>query len=219
MTTKTRKAHSKTYGEKKLFQLMKSLPDDYLGFEEPAINVEKGARYPDAIIACWKQGIAVIEIKDWKRIDEDSNQQTFNIWTDNGDYKQVTNPAKTARNYGIALSRLLEEQPALVTNRKRLILPWQEMVIFANLSQKKVNQFMRANVIPSGVAFGKEVLDSVQNLEKALRNLPWKFKLSIPLKPHQRDAVRAILVPTFIDKDGRILTEDQWYFLQKRLRY
>lgn len=49
-------------GEKRVFNILQSLPDNYLVYHEPSIN----GRYPDFIVISPDSGVMTIEVKDWK---------------------------------------------------------------------------------------------------------------------------------------------------------
>jgi len=58
-----------TYGEDRVHQLVKKLPNDYYGFQEPHLPGSKNAyQNPDYVIVCARMGVVVVEIKDYKHI-------------------------------------------------------------------------------------------------------------------------------------------------------
>ncbi len=187
-----------TQGERLLLKRMEQLPTDrYYYALEPSLNNVDNTSRPDAIIACWEYGIVAIEVKDWKNILE-GDQQTFVIRTVDGETLRKPNPAETARNYAIQLSRLLEQQSVLKTNHKgrdSLAVAWHSMVIFSNLHQNNITYLEKLGMLPSGVAFGKEVLDSVEKFEKALKSLAWKFTPRTALIDKQKAAIRRVIKP------------------------
>lgn len=86
---------SSSQGEKRLFAILQTLPDDWIVYYEPII----GERYPDFVVIIPDLGIAVIEVKGWNPNDILSGDlQTVRI-RDRGIEKNEVHPVRQARGY------------------------------------------------------------------------------------------------------------------------
>ncbi|RMG74547.1 MAG: hypothetical protein D6711_08610 [Chloroflexi bacterium] len=211
----------KTAGEAKLHKLLNELPSkDFYFCIEPTLNSESNTYHPDAIVACWDYGVVVIEIKDWKTIIE-GDQDNITIKDAAGNKKILSNPQHALRNYAITLARLLEEQPDLIVKYKErdsLVLPWHSMLIFTNIADNYVqNYLVREGILPKGVAFGSNVLNSPQAFQNALKNLPWRYQLSQPLTERQKSAVRKVMKPSLKVGDYGVLSPLQEFLSEEAL--
>jgi hypothetical protein len=192
---------SQTSGEKRVESLLIQLSGKgkHYFVAEPSIPSRDGTLHPDFIVGCWEQGVAVIEVKDWLQFLADSDAEQVSIKQANGTKKTFTNPGKTAWNYATAVADILQRDPTLLATfrgQEKLCFPWQEVVIFPNIHQEKLNQLMQLRVLPDGIALGRESLRNLDTFEAALKSLPWRFTMNKPLKQIQQDSIRVILKPT-----------------------
>lgn len=128
-----------TYGEQKVMDLLRTLPDDYLVW--PELNV--GEQYPDFVVFHPQQGLAVIEVKDWVEVVEASSE-TFTVRTRAGDMRNERNPLLGARSKAIAIANRLEQRARLLhasgPHMGRLKVPWSYAVVLTNLTRMFVYQ-------------------------------------------------------------------------------
>ncbi|KOR27686.1 hypothetical protein TI03_06350, partial [Achromatium sp. WMS1] len=95
-------------GEKRLFDMLQNLPDDYLVYYEPII----ANRYPDFVLICPDLGVLIIEEKGWKHgqlIAGDN--QTITISDHRGLETQHRHPIRQAREYMYSLMDALRQVP------------------------------------------------------------------------------------------------------------
>ncbi len=93
-----------TAGEKTLFQILASLPDDVIVYYDVQIR----HRYADFVVISPRLGVLMIEIKDWKAsniLSADNN--TVELQLRSGE-KKLTHPVKQAREYALALRDAIE---------------------------------------------------------------------------------------------------------------
>ncbi|MBD2667369.1 DEAD/DEAH box helicase [Richelia sinica] len=131
-----------TPGERRLAQRMEEkLDDDYLLWYD--VPVGKKQLHPDFIVLHPSRGLFILEVKDWK-LDtiQTVNPSTFTIITDNG-FKEVQNPLQQARDYALAVNKMLEKDPALVEQegdyQGKLIIPYGYGVVLTNITRKDFN--------------------------------------------------------------------------------
>jgi hypothetical protein len=130
-----------TPGERRLAQRMEEkLDDDYLLWYD--VPIGKKQLHPDFIVLHPSRGLFILEVKDWK-LDtiQNINPSTFTIITDNG-IKEVKHPLQQARDYALAVNKLLEKDAALVQQgdyQGKLIIPYGYGVVFTNINRKDFN--------------------------------------------------------------------------------
>ncbi|WP_231866993.1 DEAD/DEAH box helicase [Anabaena sp. 4-3] len=131
-----------TPGEKRLAQrLEEKLEDDYLLWYD--VPVGKKQLHPDFIVLHPSRGLFILEVKDWKLDTIKSiNPSTVTIITEDG-VKEVQNPLQQARDYTLAVKKILEKDPTLVQQEGdyhgKLLIPYGYGVVFTNISRKDFN--------------------------------------------------------------------------------
>lgn len=132
-----------TPGERRLAQRMEEkLDDDYLLWYD--VPVGKKQLHPDFIVLHPSRGLFILEVKDWKlETIQNINPSTVTIITENG-IKEVNNPRKQARDYALAINKVLEKDPALVqpegNYQGKLVIPYGYGVVFSNITRKAFNE-------------------------------------------------------------------------------
>ncbi|MEZ4668255.1 MAG: UvrD-helicase domain-containing protein [Anaerolineae bacterium] len=197
-----------TYGEKLLNKLLRDLPRKQFFFQyEPQIAMPDGhSSKPDFVIVSALLGVVVLEVKDWVKL-EGGDQQSILTTRSNGSAMTHANPLRIAEGYAYDLKRRFEARAELweqYKGRKCLRFPWQVMVALPRISHKVVEQFEAKGIWPRGVVLGKERLKNSAQLQQAIYDLPWKFKLEQPLSLDILDIVREILNPSLLveNNDG-----------------
>jgi hypothetical protein len=131
-----------TPGEKRLAQrLEEKLEDDYLLWYN--VPVGKKRLHPDFIVLHPSRGLFILEVKDWKLDSIKSiNPSTATLITEDG-VKEVKHPLQQARDYALAVKKMLEKDPALVQKegnyQGKLIIPYGYGVVLTNISRKDFN--------------------------------------------------------------------------------
>ncbi|MDB9372319.1 DEAD/DEAH box helicase [Nodularia sphaerocarpa] len=132
-----------TPGERRLAQRMEEkLEDDYLLWYD--VPVGKKQLHPDFIVLHPSRGLFVLEVKDWKlETIENINPSTVTIITENG-VKEIKHPLQQARDYALAINKVLEKDPALVqpegNYQGKLVIPYGYGVVFSNITRKAFNE-------------------------------------------------------------------------------
>lgn len=132
-----------TPGERRLAQrLEEKLEDDYLLWYD--VPVGKKQLHPDFIVLHPSRGLFILEVKDWKlETIENINPSTVAIITENG-VKEVKHPLQQARDYALAINKVLEKDPALVqpegNYQGKLVIPYGYGVVFSNITRKAFNE-------------------------------------------------------------------------------
>jgi hypothetical protein len=89
-----------TSGEKALFRILASLPEDVYVYHDVQIR----HRYADLVVISPRLGVLMIEIKDWKPSSiASANHDTIELRLPSHN-KKVAHPLKQARQYAFALS-------------------------------------------------------------------------------------------------------------------
>lgn len=197
----------RTYGENLLAKLVSKLPkDEFFAIAQPRLIDRDGKGWkPDYVIISAQMGVIILEIKDWVSIVE-ADRETVTIQKRDKTLETLPNPVETAQNYAYVLADMCKErQELLVTHNRvrRLAFPWQYAVALPNISRKTIAQLERGNIWEKGVALGQEDLQDSQTLEKALRELPWRFTLKEPINNTLLDVIRGVIYPHI-----RILNEE-----------
>ncbi|WP_138504407.1 DEAD/DEAH box helicase [Nostoc sp. PA-18-2419] len=132
-----------TPGEKRLAQrLEEKLEDDYLLWYD--VPVGKKQLHPDFIVLHPSRGLFILEVKDWK-LDtiQNINPSTVTLLTEDG-IKEVKHPLQQARDYALAVNKMLEKDPALVqqegNHKGKLVIPYGYGVVFTNITRKAFNE-------------------------------------------------------------------------------
>lgn len=197
-----------TIGEQRVLQILKRLDQRRYYFkQEPRLITANNSSKPDFIVLDAMRGVIIIEVKDWVEITA-ATQETFEVRRRTGEVVSHTNPYVTAEHYAYDLKELFETKPELwerYKNKKRLIFPWQPLVILPHISQAFIRRLENAGIVPIHAVIGGEVLKNPATLEEAFDHLPWKFKLEGLLNRDVREIIRGILDPELIveDKAGR----------------
>ena len=106
----------RTQGEILVDRLLASLSnsDDFYYVSEMRITGRLGTLRPDFVVAMWDVGVAVIEVKDYRRILNGSTQENLKVKKSDGTIFTTTNPEIIARNYATSLADLFSEDPTLM---------------------------------------------------------------------------------------------------------
>ncbi|MEH2096891.1 3'-5' exonuclease [Nostoc sp.] len=132
-----------TPGERRLAQRLEDkLEDDYLLWYD--VPVGKKQLHPDFIVLHPSRGLFILEVKDWKLDTIQSiNPSTVTLLTEDG-IKEVKHPLQQARDYALAVNKMLEKDPALVQQagnyQGKLVIPYGYGVVFTNITRKAFNE-------------------------------------------------------------------------------
>ncbi|MHC5726439.1 MAG: 3'-5' exonuclease, partial [Nostoc sp.] len=131
-----------TPGERRLAQrLEEKLEDDYLLWYD--VPVGKKQLHPDFIVLHPSRGLFILEVKDWKlETIQNINPSTVTLLTEDG-IKEVKHPLQQARDYALAVNKMLEKDSLLVQQegkyQGKLVIPYGYGVVFTNITRKDFN--------------------------------------------------------------------------------
>ncbi|SEA39183.1 Nuclease-related domain-containing protein [Thiothrix caldifontis] len=196
------------YGEEKIFNLLKKLPDDCIVCHE--LDVQD--RRPDFIVFSPRLGILIIEVKSWNiSTIINGDQNILNIKNRHehlGESKPVTHPIKQSNNYLYRLrDKLLNDlnvrelvNPDNSPYRGRLVFPLAGAIALTNITKQQLHEhsIQKSNGYISELhTLFKDELDLLNDvndmdLESKLKRFfkpSWQFSLS----DRQQALVRAML--------------------------
>jgi hypothetical protein len=122
-------------GERRtLHQLKRCLGDDYLVWHNVPIGPR--ARQPDFVVLSPRQGVLLLEVKDWKPSTlVGANRDSVELSTPRGRVTEA-NPLRQARDYAFELVDLMQRDPALTHAdgpfRGKLLFPYGWGVVFSH---------------------------------------------------------------------------------------
>lgn len=190
-------------GERRvLHQLKRCLGDDYLVWH----NVPLGprARQPDFVVLSPRQGILLLEVKDWKRSTlVAANRDAVELDTPRGRVTEA-NPLRQARDYAFELVALMQQDPTLVRAdgpfQGKLLFPYGWGVVFSHLRQADLADTAWgdfAQVFPHHQTLLRDDLDESVNPGDFFNRLWGLFTVHYPhtLTLPQRDRIRWHLFP------------------------
>lgn len=189
-----------TPGERRLAQrLEEKLEDDYLLWYD--VPVGKKQLHPDFIVLHPSRGLFILEVKDWK-LDtiENINPSTFTLLTEDG-VKEVKHPLQQARDYALAVNKMLEKDPALVQQagnyQGKLVIPYGYGVVFTNITRKDFNNSELPAVFESHLVICKDEMYESTDAGEFQQRL-WDlsaYQFGKTLTHHQIDRIRWHIFP------------------------
>ena len=196
-----------TQGEKKVFSLLKQLPDSCLVYYEMVIG-ERDKR-PDFVVIDTKHGITILEVKDWG-IDTilKATPTMFEIASKQNRTMKQLNPEHKIKTYLEDLREQLSTQEILCDDKGRLNIEIRYYVVFPNMTKDDfVGASLSKVVNPNFVIFK----DDIKNFEFFKGKYDNNYKdLEIPLSQQKWNAVRVALFPELV-----ISGTEQWFTANK----
>lgn len=187
-------------GERRvLHQLKRCLDDDCLVWHD--LPVGPRARQPDFVVLSPRQGILLLEVKDWKRSTlRTATRDAVELDTPRGRVTRA-NPLRQARDYAMELVDLMQSDPALVHAdgpfRGRLLFPYGWGVVFSHLQRSELAGSDFHGVFPAHQVLLRDDLEEAVDAGDFHRRLWGLFTVHYPhvLTLPQRDRVRWHLFP------------------------
>lgn len=188
-------------GERKLFEALKRhLPDDHLVWHD--LPIGDAGLQPDFVILSPRQGLLVLEVKDWKRstlAGADKHRVQLNV-----ERGVVTSPhpLAQARQHVLALVDRMQLDPALVAAEGRfkgkLLFPWGWGCALVNLRRDSVSDPGFAEIFPPERTLLRDDLEDDTDTELFSQRLWSMMQVNFPhtLTLPQQDRVRWHLFPT-----------------------
>ena len=187
-------------GERRVLQQLKRcLEDDYLVWHDVPVGLR--ARRPDFVILSPRQGLLLLEVKDWRRSTlVAATRDSVELVTVRG-RQTVANPLRQARDYALELVDLMRADPALTHGEGafagKLLFPWGYGVVFSHLLAAEVSGSDFDAVFPKHQVLLRDDLADTVEAGDLQRRLWGMFSVSYPhtLTLPQRDRIRWHLFP------------------------
>lgn len=187
-------------GERRVLQQLKRcLGDDYIVWHNVPIGPR--ARQPDFVVLSPRQGILLLEVKDWRRSTlAGATRDRVELDTPRGRVTEA-NPLRQARDYALELVDVMQRDPSLVHGEGlfhgKLLFPYGWGVVFARMTLQEVAGSNFGDVFPSHHVLLRD--DLAEEVEPgAFQARLWGlFTVSYPhtLTLPQRDRIRWHLFP------------------------
>ena len=187
-------------GERRvLHQLKRCLEDDYLVWHN--VPVGPRARQPDFVILSPRQGILLLEVKDWRRSTlASANRDKVELLTPRGRVTEA-NPLRQARDYALELVELMQRDPTLVHAQGaftgKLLFPYGWGVVFSRITQDEVAGSDFGEVFAPHQVLMRDDLAETMDAGVFQKRLWGLFTVAYPhtLTLPQRDRIRWHLFP------------------------
>ncbi|MFO1286019.1 MAG: 3'-5' exonuclease [Rubrivivax sp.] len=126
-------------GERRVLQQLARLDDDYLVRHDVPVG---RARQPDFVILSPRQGILLLEVKDWRRSTiVAATRDRVELQTAHGRVTEA-HPLRQARDFALELVDVMQRDAALVHGegpfRGKLLFPYGFGVVFSRLTEAEV---------------------------------------------------------------------------------
>jgi hypothetical protein len=187
-------------GERRvLHQLKRCLEDDHLVWHDVPVGVR--ARQPDFVVLSPRQGVLLLEVKDWRSATlGEATRDRVELRTPRGPVTEA-NPLRRARDYALELVDLMRNDPALTHGegpfQGKLVFPWGYGVVFSHIAAADVQGTDFDGIFPRHLTLLRDDLADTLDAGDFLRRLWGMFTVSYPhtLTLPQRDRVRWHLFP------------------------
>lgn len=197
-----------TAGERRVFALLRKLPEDCIVYYEPVIR----HRHPDFIVILPDFGVLVIEVKGWWLTELKQVSPTSVTLVRRGKEAVAKHPGEQARGYMCLAMNKIREHPQARrllrtegTYRNRLAFPLGTMSILTNINRAQLEKGREelAEIFPAAKTATKDQLaawDTLGPQELAARLKSyfdpwWPFPR---LTPQQVDIIRGIIHPEVV---------------------
>ena len=188
-------------GERKLFEALKRhLPDDHIVWHD--LPIGDAGLQPDFVILSPRQGLLVLEVKDWKRgtlAGADKHRVALNV--ERGVISSP-HPLAQARQHVLALVDRMAQDAALVAPegryRGKLLFPWGWGCALVNLKRQEAEAPGFAEIFPPERTLLVDDLTDDVDAETFSQRLWSMMQVSFPhtLTMPQQDRVRWHLFPS-----------------------
>jgi hypothetical protein len=187
-------------GERRVLnQLKRCLGDDHLVWHNVPIGPR--AREPDFVVLSPRQGVLLLEVKDWKKSTlAGATRDRVELRTPRGPVTEA-NPLRQARDYALELVHHMQADPLLVHGegpfKGRLIFPYGWGVVFSGLRAADVQEEDFRELFPEHQCLLRDDLEESLDPGDFGARLWGMFTVSYPhtLSLPQRDRIRWHLFP------------------------
>lgn len=187
-------------GERRvLHQLKRCLGDDHLVWHNVPLGPK--ARQPDFVVLSPRQGVLLLEVKDWKKATlAQATRDRVELNTARGPVTEA-NPLRQARDYALELVHHMQHDPLLVHGegafKGKLIFPYGWGVVFSGLRAQDVDAAQFHELFPRHQCLLRDDLEEAVEAGTFGERLWGMFTVSYPhtLSLPQRDRIRWHLFP------------------------
>lgn len=187
-------------GERRvLHQLKRCLGDDHLVWHDVPIGPR--ARQPDFVVLSPRQGVLLLEVKDWRLSTlRSGSRDRVELQTERGPVTEP-HPLRQARDVALELVDLMRQDPALVHAegpfQGKLLFPYGFGVVFSRLRAAEVAGSDFHELFPEHQTLLRDDLDEALDPADFTRRLWGLFTVHYPhtLSLPQRDRIRWHLFP------------------------
>jgi len=195
----------KSKGEKRTFDILKKLPDNYVIYYEPVID----DRRPDFVVIAPDLGVLVIEVKGWYLENIAGGNDAEVVLITRGMQRREQHPIEQARGYMWRLVNNCKKHPylgTLLNKDGRFIFPFGHLAILSNIRQEQMKKdlerdfsliFRESHTITKDILLKWETSsgEEIKNELKKYFNPTWEFP---PLTEEQVKILRAIIRPHIV---------------------
>ena len=188
-----------TTGERALFELFQSLPDDCVVYFEPYVN----GRHPDFVIIAPSLGLLIIEAKGWYpgQIEKADSAQVTLVREEKRE--KHTHPVRQARNYQFRLmdvakwsrhSKLLLHPDG--HHLGKFLFPFAHIAVMSNMTRTQIQDKGLGEIFNARDTVSRDEFVQWQGLTGAalLKTLEPYFDPFWPITPLNEDQVKALRI-------------------------
>lgn len=188
------------YGDQRVFNLLEKLPWRFYIYAQPIVQGGCDLCFPDYVIVDPRQGLIVLEVKDWTTVLEAKRYKALIQRGENGDTVWEKRPIEQARNASYILRNSLEKDPQLIQHRGQYqgklkfpieyagFLPHQPDVVVRRLEKT----WGRKRI------FGKRELENPNRFTALINQFPYHFSLRQGLSKKDIKYIHSYLFPHII---------------------
>lgn len=194
-------------GEKKVFEILQRLPDDYIVYYEPIIS----NRYPDFVVIAPDLGVIIIEVKGWYPADLRGGDLHDVQLVHRGIESSERHPIRQAREYQHALQdecrRTVAARNSLLHTagdyQGKFIFPFCHFAVLSNITAKQLTEHPFGSldsIFPSSRVLTRDQMLAWSELTPdeicaGIRRFFDPFWPILTLSQEQISALRAIIHP------------------------
>jgi hypothetical protein len=168
-------------------------------YAQPILTHETEQRYPDFVIVGKDLGFAVLEVKDWVKIEKIFPNKVY-VWDSKLGSREEEPPHLQARKAAHVLVNKLQQDTDLITHAGKLPFPYRYVGILPFQPLSTITQLSK--VWGEGYVLGESDIKNANELKAKLLNLPVPQKNFTNLTQKQFDAIRAAINPQLILRES-----------------
>jgi len=195
MATVLNEEHCQKNGEKLVCNALKALPDDWIVYAQPTLIHENEQRFPDFVILGKELGFAVLEVKDWVKIEKILPLKAY-VWDSKLGSREEEPPHLQARKAAHVLVNKLQQDKDLINHTGKLPFPYRYIGVLPFQPLSTITQLSK--VWGEGYILGESDLKNANELKVKLLKIPVPQKNFTNLTQNQFDAIRAAINPQLI---------------------